>query len=148
MVQCSAYDVMFAFNFIFAAKYKTPNVTIKSDDIKHGTLRCNTDGGYPKGQLRWFDEQKTELKPSGEMEATQTESGLFQLSSRLALLNGSTFSEYSCVVFSASGDREDEKNLTIQYMPKKEGICGFRAFALISYNEMSGFQTITCKRMS
>lgn len=148
MVQCSAYDVVFAFNFIFAAKYKTPNVTLKPDEINHNTLTCNTDGGYPEGRLHWFDEYNHEWTQSAEMEAKQTKSGLFQLSSRLTLLSGIKFSKYTCVVFNASGGREDEAILEIAATWKKEGICHFRAFGFVSHNEMSGFHTITYKLMN
>ncbi|XP_039469001.1 uncharacterized protein LOC120440470 isoform X2 [Oreochromis aureus] len=72
------------------------------------TLICESHGGYPKGTLRWFDEEKHEWTKSSEMEATQSDDGLFQLTSRLSLLRGSTFPKYTCAVFNASGGKEDE----------------------------------------
>lgn len=53
-------------------------------------------------------------------EATKTDGGLFQLSSRLTLQSGSTSSKYICAVFNASGGQEEEvtmeKNAEFQSM--------------------------------
>lgn len=53
------------------------------------------------------------------MKQTQTEEGLFQLSSRLMVQERSNFSNFSCVVFNASGGRERET--TFEFVPEPEG---------------------------
>ncbi|KAK1885658.1 Programmed cell death 1 ligand 1 [Dissostichus eleginoides] len=61
------------------AKYNKPAIKF---DPQTSTLMCESDSGYPKGQLRWFDEFGTEWTKSSEMEVDKTESGLFNLSRR------------------------------------------------------------------
>ncbi|PWA32707.1 hypothetical protein CCH79_00012485, partial [Gambusia affinis] len=99
------------------AKYHHP--TANSSDEKeipyaHKTLTCKATGGYPKGELRWFDENETEWTKSAMPEENQMEDGLFELSSKLPLMRGSTFSEYKCVVYNASGDRVDSVAVSSQ----------------------------------
>lgn len=96
---------------LYAAKYSAP--TIQSTPTKivpntDFTLLCHSDGGHPKGQLRWFDEHDKEWTKSSKMEVTQTDDGLFSLSSVLTLLRGSVFSKYTCSVHNASGDKEGQ----------------------------------------
>uniref|UniRef100_A0A3Q3KRJ5 Ig-like domain-containing protein n=1 Tax=Monopterus albus TaxID=43700 RepID=A0A3Q3KRJ5_MONAL len=93
------------------AKYSVPTISFSRDKNTEniaGTLTCKSDGGYPKGQLRWFSTPDTEWTQSSTMEARQTDGGLFQLSSELTLLHGSSFDQYACVVFNASGGRVNE----------------------------------------
>lgn len=118
--------MMFACHFFFAAKYSAPTIKPSPETITlntDGTLKCQSDGGYPKGQLRWFDEHNIEWTKSSEMMAEKTERSLFHLSSTLTLLRGSIFSKYTCVVFNASGGKEDEATFEIRDMQKHEGIC-------------------------
>ncbi|XP_028455726.1 CD276 antigen-like isoform X2 [Perca flavescens] len=99
------------------AKYNKPTIHSNPENITlntNVTLMCNSDGGYPKGQLRWFNENNTESTNSSPMEAKQTESGLFNLSSNLSLLKGSIFTNYTCKVFNASGDKEEEATFEVQ----------------------------------
>lgn len=74
----------------------------------YGTLLCKSDGGYPEGQLRWFDVHNKEWMNSAKMEAREMEDGRFELSSRLTLLRGSVFSKYTCAVFNETGSKENE----------------------------------------
>lgn len=107
MVESSAE----CFFFSFAAKYSVPTVNFipgKTTPNMDGTLLCTSGGGYPEGQLRWFDVHDKEWTSSAKMEAHKMENGLFKLSSRLTLLSGSIFSKYTCAVFNARGDRENE----------------------------------------
>ncbi|XP_039651862.1 CD276 antigen isoform X1 [Perca fluviatilis] len=100
------------------AKYNKPTIHSNPETVPLNTdvtLMCNSDGGYPKGQLRWFDENNTEWTKSSQMEAKQTESGLFNLSSKLSLLKGSIFTKYTCKVFNASGDKEEEATFEVQH---------------------------------
>ncbi|XP_039880596.1 hemicentin-1-like [Simochromis diagramma] len=85
--------------------YSIPEKIVPNTD---STLICESRGGYPQGTIRWFDEEKHEWTGSSEMEVTQSDDGLFQLTSRLFLLRGSTFLKYICAVFNASGGKEDE----------------------------------------
>lgn len=97
--------------FSFAAKYSAPTVRFisgKTAPNMEDTLLCTSGGGYPQGQLRWFDVHNEEWTGSAKMEASEMEDGLFELSSRLTLLSGSTFSKYTCAVFNDKGDRENE----------------------------------------
>ncbi|KAL3996295.1 Rab GDP dissociation inhibitor [Sarotherodon galilaeus] len=94
------------------ARYSVPTVHSIPEKIvsnTDSTLICESHGGYPKGTLRWFDEKNHEWTGSSEMEVTRSDDGLFQLTSRLSLLRGSTFPKYTCAVFNASGGKEDEK---------------------------------------
>uniref|UniRef100_A0A3Q4I3B3 Ig-like domain-containing protein n=1 Tax=Neolamprologus brichardi TaxID=32507 RepID=A0A3Q4I3B3_NEOBR len=72
------------------------------------TLICESRGGYQKGTLQWFDEEGNDWTKSSEMEVTQSDDGLFQLTSRLHLFRRVTFQRYTCVVLNASGGKEDE----------------------------------------
>ncbi|XP_059195811.1 uncharacterized protein zgc:174863 isoform X2 [Centropristis striata] len=98
-------------NLKVTAKYNKP--TIRSDPEKlhpntAGTLICNSNGGYPQGEIRWIVGDDTDWTKSAEMEAKPTDSGLISLSSKLTLLEKSTFHKYTCVVFNASGGKEEE----------------------------------------
>ncbi|XP_034059420.1 CD276 antigen isoform X1 [Gymnodraco acuticeps] len=99
------------------AKYNKPAIKL---DPQTSTLMCDSDSGYPEGQLCWFDEFGTEWTKSSQMEAKKTESGLFNLSSKLTLMDGSTFSSYTCKVFNVSGGNEEEATYTVQE-PEKTG---------------------------
>ncbi|XP_039469717.1 uncharacterized protein zgc:174863 isoform X2 [Oreochromis aureus] len=94
--------------------HSIPEIIVPNTD---STLICESRGGYPNGTLRWFDEEKHEWTKSSEMEATQSDDGLFQLTSRLSLLGGSTFPKYTCAVFNASGGKEDEKTFETNIPP-------------------------------
>lgn len=85
------------------------------------TLVCESHGGYPQGTIRWLDEEEHEWTKSSEMEAKQSDDGLFQLTSRLSLLGGSTFSKYICAVLNASGGKEDEKTFEMPAPPSSQG---------------------------
>ncbi|XP_030582088.1 uncharacterized protein LOC115778170 [Archocentrus centrarchus] len=86
------------------AKYSAPTVRSAPEKIVpniDSALICESDGGYPKGKLRWFDGQNYEWTESSELEVKQTPSGLFQLSSTLYLFGGSTALKYKCAVYNA-----------------------------------------------
>ncbi|XP_005947933.1 CD276 antigen isoform X2 [Haplochromis burtoni] len=92
------------------ARYRIPSVHSTPEKIvpnSESTLICESRGGYPKGTLRWFDEEGTDWTGSSEMETKPSDDGLFQLTSRLSLFRGSTFPIYTCAVFNASGGKED-----------------------------------------
>uniref|UniRef100_A0AAX7TPG8 Ig-like domain-containing protein n=1 Tax=Astatotilapia calliptera TaxID=8154 RepID=A0AAX7TPG8_ASTCA len=94
--------------------YSIPEKIVPNTD---STLVCESRGGYPQGTIRWFDEEKHDWTASSKMEAKQSDDGLFQLTSRLSLLGGSTFSKYTCAVFNASGGKEDEKTFEMPPPP-------------------------------
>lgn len=123
---------MFAFHFPFAAKYNEPTVSFIPEKIHQGTggtLTCNSIGGYPKGELRWFVEDTTDWTQGSEMHTEQQNSGLFNLSSKLRLLPGSTFSKYTCVVYNATGGKEDEAIFKVQGRDPQEITGGIRCLA-------------------
>ncbi|XP_067353526.1 cell surface glycoprotein CD200 receptor 1 isoform X2 [Channa argus] len=93
------------------AKYSPPIITTpkRIHQGADGFVICNSEGGYPKGQLRWFDEFNTDWTKSSEMVANKTKNGLFHLSSTLTLKSGSIF-KYTCVVYNASGEKVNEAN--------------------------------------
>lgn len=98
------------------ARYSVPTVRSIPEKIiqnTDSTLVCESRGGYPNGTLRWFDEKGHEWTKSSEMEVTQSSDSLFQLTSRLSLLRGSTFPTYACIVFNASGGKEDGITIAI-----------------------------------
>ncbi|KAF7213269.1 transcript variant X2, partial [Nothobranchius furzeri] len=91
------------------AKYSLPNVSLvpeKKNPNSKEALLCKASGGYPKGTIRWFDENNETI--SAETEVKTMDNGLFELSSKLVSLNGSTFSNYTCIVFNSSGGKENE----------------------------------------
>uniref|UniRef100_A0A3Q4N1J2 CD276 antigen homolog n=1 Tax=Neolamprologus brichardi TaxID=32507 RepID=A0A3Q4N1J2_NEOBR len=103
------------------ARYSVPTVHFIPEKIvpnSDSTLICESRGGYPKGTLCWFDEENHEWTKSSKMEVTQSDDGLFQLTSRLSLLGGFTFLKYTCAVFNASGGKENDKTFE---MPAPSG---------------------------
>ncbi|XP_068448284.1 CD276 antigen isoform X2 [Clinocottus analis] len=98
------------------AKYSKPTLTLKTD----GTLTCASNGGYPEGQLRWSNERSAKLPNDPQTQATQTNSGLFQLSSKLVVGKESSVSDFTCSVFNASGGREEESQFQVKDEPKTE----------------------------
>nr|XP_024658575.1 uncharacterized protein LOC101486247 [Maylandia zebra] len=102
------------------AKYSVPTVYSIPEKIvpnSESTLICESRGGYPQGTIRWFVEEKHDWTGSSKMEAKQSDDGLFQLTSRLSLSRGSTFSKYTCAVFNASGGKENEKTFEMPPPP-------------------------------
>ncbi|KAM4750450.1 CD276 antigen homolog isoform 2-T2 [Anableps anableps] len=98
------------------ARYNTPTVdSINKKEIPNSdkTLICKAGGGYPQGQLRWFGEQM-EWTKSAKLTVNKTANGLFELYSELPLLKGSTFSQYTCVVYNASGGKEDSAPIILE----------------------------------
>uniref|UniRef100_A0A1A8RAG7 Ig-like domain-containing protein n=1 Tax=Nothobranchius rachovii TaxID=451742 RepID=A0A1A8RAG7_9TELE len=93
------------------AKYSLPNVSLvpenKTPNSKEALI-CKASGGYPKGTIRWFGENNEEWTKSAETEVKTMDNGLFELSSKLVLLNGSTFSKYTCAVFNSRGRQENK----------------------------------------
>ncbi|XP_026160205.1 uncharacterized protein LOC113128829 isoform X2 [Mastacembelus armatus] len=122
MVIGNSGDDMSDTNLKVTAKYKVPTISSIPEKITlntGGSLICKSDGGYPKGEIRWFDEYNTDWTKSAKMEAKQTTSGLVQLSSELTLLQGSVFSKYICQVFNASGGKEAETTFNIPVTSEK-----------------------------
>ncbi|KAM3623055.1 uncharacterized protein V6R79_006301 [Siganus canaliculatus] len=99
------------------ARYNKPTIKTSNQPTDQNIdriLECTSDGGYPEGQLRWFDVDNKEWTGSAVMEKKQTPDGLFQLSSRLPLLKNSVFSMYKCMVFNATGGKVDEDEFEIK----------------------------------
>lgn len=98
------------------AKYNKPTIHSMYEKVtgdEDVILTCKSDGGYPEGQLRWFDVHDNEWKRNIQSKVEKTENGLFVLTSKLSLLKSSIFSKYTCVVYNASGGKEDEATLEI-----------------------------------
>ncbi|XP_031730474.1 uncharacterized protein LOC116398374 isoform X2 [Anarrhichthys ocellatus] len=103
------------------AKYSEPTILSNPEVITldtGGTLTCESGHGYPEGKLRWFDELKGELTKDTQMEVKVTKSGLFQLSSKLVLGQGSNISQCICSVFNASAGKEEETTFKVLNTPK------------------------------
>uniref|UniRef100_UPI0037E94230 CD276 antigen isoform X2 n=1 Tax=Semicossyphus pulcher TaxID=241346 RepID=UPI0037E94230 len=96
------------------AKYNKPTIKPDHEGINLSTLTCEATGGYPEGQLRWFDKDNKEWIKNPEMDIKKTESGLFSLSSTMTLQKGSIFSQYTCRVFNAKGEKEDEATFEVK----------------------------------
>lgn len=114
---------MFAFLCVSSAKYNKPTIKfVPTNDTPNGdvTVFCSSDGGYPTGQLRWFDEDNKEIR-SSKMDVKQSEDGLFNLSSELS----GNSSRYTCVVFNASGGKDDEATFVVPDVLRKGGKCRF-----------------------
>ncbi|CAN9510525.1 unnamed protein product [Ophioblennius macclurei] len=111
-------------------KYSQPTVRSipkKIDENEDSALICEAYGGYPQGEIRWFDVHKKDWTASSKTESKPTENGLFQLSSKLSLLQGSTFSEYTCAVYDASGSQEAE--VTFHREPFEPALPSFNSTA-------------------
>ncbi|XP_068607196.1 cell surface glycoprotein CD200 receptor 2 isoform X2 [Brachionichthys hirsutus] len=108
-----------------SAKYTVPTIISHPETIAQntdGTLVCTSDGGYPTGELRWFDEKDEWIKR--ETKVTETKSGLFNLSSTLTSKQGFKSSKYSCAVFNASGGLQDKVQLNLPNLngrPEEQG---------------------------
>ncbi|XP_060917959.1 T-lymphocyte activation antigen CD80 isoform X3 [Labrus mixtus] len=106
------------------AKYGVPTIQPQPQDIDlntDGSLTCRSTG-YPKGRLSWFDKDNKPWLEQPKVEVLTTESGLFILSSTLNIQRGSAFSQYTCKVFNARGDKEAEKSFTVQDKPSIGGL--------------------------
>lgn len=113
-----------AFHFFFTAKYSEPIISSIPEKItpgSNGELTCETHGGYPKGDIRWFVNDNTDWTKSSKMEVKGAQDGLLHLSSKLPLLHGSIFSKYTCIVYNATGGKEAEAVFIPD--PEVEGIC-------------------------
>lgn len=109
--------------FLLAARYNKPiihSIPEKFTGVSDSILICDAYGGYPEGQIRWFDESSAEWTKSSHMTVHRTPNGLVHLSSELSLLRGSIFSSYTCVVFNASGDKDDETVFEVDPIQKGE----------------------------
>ncbi|XP_037545792.1 T-lymphocyte activation antigen CD80, partial [Nematolebias whitei] len=98
------------------AKYNNPSISlIKESDTPNSdkALVCKAQGGYPAGRLGWFDETKTEWTKSAKLEVKKMDTGLFELTSKLPLLTGSTFSMYICAVYNSSEGKECESSFAL-----------------------------------
>ncbi|XP_034044064.1 programmed cell death 1 ligand 1 [Thalassophryne amazonica] len=109
-------------NLSVTAKYSKP--TIRSvpktiDPNAEATLICSSSGGYPEGQLHWFDVDNYEWTKNIKTDVTQTDVGLYNLTSKLQL--GSVLSKYTCVVFNASGSKEDEATFNVPPVSSGQG---------------------------
>lgn len=100
---------------------------------------CFASGGYPKGQIRWFDGDSQEMTENATMEERQTEEGLFLLSSKLNLQKGFVSSSCTCAVYNASGVREQEN--TFKFYP--EGMRPFRLL-IVTTSQSSGRSYSSC----
>ncbi len=107
---------MCAVHFLFAAKYNVSAITSKPEKLTQGTdseLLCISKGGYPRGEIRWFDKDNGDWTKSAKMNVKETEDGLFELSSTLSVLRGSILPLYTCRVFNADGVMEKEATINI-----------------------------------
>ncbi|XP_077428233.1 uncharacterized protein LOC144055792 [Vanacampus margaritifer] len=96
------------------AKYSRPSIhTTQANATPNSkvTLTCRSEGGYPKGRLGWFVGAKAQQ--DAETLSKVLGNGLFSLSSELTLSRGRDAAQYSCVVFNASGGKDDEAILMI-----------------------------------
>ncbi|XP_029358690.1 V-set domain-containing T-cell activation inhibitor 1 isoform X2 [Echeneis naucrates] len=99
------------------AKYSAATIHPKDDKITRNTdgeLMCKSDDGYPKGQIMWFVDDKTDWTAGAEMKAEEMANGFFRLTSKLTLLRGSIFDKYTCVVLNAKGDKEAEASYDVK----------------------------------
>ncbi|KAM9769557.1 uncharacterized protein ACNS7B_004138 isoform 2-T2 [Menidia menidia] len=106
------------------AIYSEP--TIKLSNVKKTpntdkSLICKSEGGFPKGELRWFDEHEVDWTKSATFEAKKMENGLFQLISSLPLLPLSTFNSYTCVVFNSSGIEVHKTTIQLEQVSPEPG---------------------------
>lgn len=128
--------IKFAFYFVFAAKYNAPTIIVESEtENSNQNLVCKSDGGYPEGQLRWFDKNNIERTQNAVSDAKQAKSGLFELSSKLSLKKES-ITGYTCAVFSGSGTKVHEvKSKDAIHKngkdSKRTGTCCFKYFASV-----------------
>ncbi|XP_011472152.1 uncharacterized protein LOC101156630 isoform X1 [Oryzias latipes] len=91
------------------ARYNQPTIKqtkkTKTSNVA-SYLICESFGGYPEGELRWFDEHDKDWTKSSNMTVKKTDNGLFKLSSWLPLMSGSTYESYTCKVYDGKGVEE------------------------------------------
>lgn len=136
--------------FLFTAKYSKPTIISEPEKISQstgGTLVCNSVGGYPKGQIRWFGELNEDWTGSSDMEVKETKSGLFELSSKLTLLRGSTYSKYTCAVFNTSGGKEDEATFEVPDGQDTSGHSGIQVFFNAFWLNPASHTELSCRNV-
>ncbi|XP_061882972.1 advanced glycosylation end product-specific receptor [Entelurus aequoreus] len=111
-------------NLYVAARYSQPTILSTPVDVSpksQVTLTCSSEGGYPMGRLGWlFGPTRKEIR-SNETEANVTQNGLFHLSSKLNVPPEENASDYTCVVFNATGGEDGNATLL---SPKKSPSLG------------------------
>lgn len=93
-------------NLRVTAKYNQP-VIRKIDSSGENGYVCHSDGGYPQGQLRWIVNNER-WQQIIETNASKSQNGLYNLSSKLTLTKDSRFSKFTCEVINGSGVKENE----------------------------------------
>ncbi|XP_048869784.1 uncharacterized protein zgc:174863 [Brienomyrus brachyistius] len=101
--------------------------SIPEKDIRENLkveIFCNASGGYPAGVIHWYDQYNTDWTRSAKTDVVQTEDRLFNLTSKLTVLQASSISlGYRCVVFNSNGQQEAEAEYSLPFAvvdPEKE----------------------------
>lgn len=101
-----------AFVFHSSARYSKPVMSsIPKKDIREDMrveIFCNASGGYPAGVIHWYDQYNTNWTRSADTDVVQTEDKLFNLTSKLTVLQASSDSlGYRCVVLNSNRQQEE-----------------------------------------
>lgn len=73
---------------IVLAPYTDPQITKHYRETEEFVLQCRSQDGYPKGEIKWFDGNGTELQWKGSTEHILTNEGSFQIVSNMSLTVG------------------------------------------------------------
>ncbi|RXM34223.1 Hematological and neurological expressed 1-like protein [Acipenser ruthenus] len=91
------------------APYSVPVISsvpgINIEDSMPVTLTCNASGGYPPGQIHWF-EQLSNRTNSSALSTIPTQDGRFNLSSVFTMTASSSMALYKCVVVNDKMDKQ------------------------------------------
>ncbi|MGH0153653.1 UNVERIFIED_CONTAM: hypothetical protein FKN15_025442 [Acipenser sinensis] len=92
------------------APYSVPVISsvpgINIEDSMPVTLTCNASGGYPPGQIHWFDQLDSNWTKSSALRTTPTQDGRFNLSSVFTTTASSSMALYKCVVVNNKMDKQ------------------------------------------
>ncbi|KAK1163710.1 CD276 antigen-like isoform X2 [Acipenser oxyrinchus oxyrinchus] len=92
------------------APYSVPVISslpgINIEDSMPVTLTCNASGGYPPGQIHWFDQLDSNWTKSSALRTIPTQDGRFNLSSVFTTTASSSMALYKCVVVNDKMDKQ------------------------------------------
>lgn len=98
------------FTISVTAKYREPVISSKQEKIENdgaADLLCQVSGGYPAGNIHWFDQSNTNWTNSATLQKTQGDDGLYNLSSTLSYRRFDTsWAPFKCVVLNSKYEEE------------------------------------------
>ncbi|XP_041077945.1 CD276 antigen homolog isoform X2 [Polyodon spathula] len=108
------------------APYSVPVISsvpgINIEDSMLVTLTCNASGGYPPGQIHWFDQLDSNWTKSSVLRIIPTQDGRFNLTSIFNTTASSSMSLYKCVVVNNKMEEQRAEYQLVIGPGKQEGM--------------------------